>query len=123
VGDASSPADARRLNEGVGRRCWHVCGHRRNRVRVMGAISINRRVDRDSGVAGFGRQNRVSTDALNALNEWKDRGNHRSYTVVDGYEANDYLVARLSTEQEDANAGADLDGLCFQHGVCRQAQD
>lgn len=76
--------------------------------------------ERDDGVAGFMRSQRVSTDALNALNAWKAKDARREYEVLAGYEADDFMDVRLSTTKTDVSAGGALDGLAREHGVMRR---
>ena len=78
------------------------------------------RFERDDGVAGFLRSQRVSTDALNSLHAWQANDKRRAFDVLDGYEADDFLNARLSTDKSDTSAGAELDVLAAENGVKRR---
>jgi hypothetical protein len=85
-------------------------------------VTSNWRFERAEGVAGFMRTQRVSTDALNALHAWAALDTRRSFTVLEGYEADDFMAAALTTALADANAGVSLDRLSFEHGVSRNAR-
>ena len=71
--------------------------------------------ERDDGVAGSARSQRVSTDTLNTLNDWKAKDAGRAYEVLAGYEADDFMDVRLSTAKADVNAGGELDVLASKH--------
>lgn len=81
--------------------------------------SANYRFNRSKDISGFLRKNRASTDATNALEEWRVARSGRTYEVVID---NDDLVARLSWEDNDKEAGPDLDGQCSKVGVERNFQ-
>ena len=72
--------------------------------------------ERASGLAGFFSTNRVSTDALNALQMWIGT-NERAYDVKS--DGDDLLVAELSFQEDDHSAGPDLDKACTKYGVQR----
>ena len=78
------------------------------------------RFERDTGVAGFMRAQRVSTDALNVLHEWQAKDGRRSFEVLNGYEADDFMNTRLSTSEEDVSAGTELDVIAKIHGLTRR---
>jgi hypothetical protein len=84
-------------------------------------VTSNWRFERAEGVAGFMRTQRVSTDALNVLYAWAALDARRSFTVLKGYEADDFMTAALTTARADANAGASLDRLALENGVSRDA--
>lgn len=86
----------------------------------MAKISGIYRFVRAEGIPGFLRQNRVSTDALNALNRWKAKGNERSYVVTEGEDDAQGLVAQLTWDDNETDAASvQLDSLCEEHGVAR----
>lgn len=65
----------------------------------------------------FGRTNRASTDALNALERWKAERPGRDYEVVADGDAQ--LEARISARRSDTDAGGRLDDFCRGAGVKR----
>ncbi|MFP3506902.1 hypothetical protein [Burkholderia sp. SIMBA_062] len=64
---------------------------------------------------GFQSVNRASTDAFNALEQWKSMSADRDYTIT--AETDDVLTAALSMVARDLSAGVDLDKQCERHGV------
>ena len=71
-------------------------------------------------VPGFMSRNRVSTDALGALEAWKGEDARRDYGVTEGLEDDAVMVANLSTDTDDSNAGGRLDWHCARLGVTRE---
>ena len=78
------------------------------------------RFERDSGVTGFMSTQQVSTDALNALNQWQAKDVRRAFEVLAGYESDEFMEVRLSTGHTDANGGGELDALALKYGVMRR---
>jgi len=73
-------------------------------------------------VAGFLAKNTASTDALNVLGPWARAASERKFDVLEDVE--EYLVARVSFLDSDRSAARrDMDVLCQQHGVRREALD
>jgi hypothetical protein len=70
--------------------------------------------------AAIGRNNRVSTDALGALHAWEAEDARRSYEVTEGLEDAAVMVANLTTDTDDSNAGTRLDWHCMRVGVTRE---
>jgi hypothetical protein len=62
--------------------------------------------------------NRPSTNALQALTSWCAADHRRKYEVT--VDDDDHLIATLSTESEDLEAGDDLDRECKRVGVSRE---
>jgi hypothetical protein len=87
----------------------------------MTASSSTMRFKRDP-LFGFLSGNRVSTDALNALERWRGQDTRRAYRVSLGEESRDYLVAVLSTDSTDALAGEVLDRACADFGITRAVE-
>lgn len=71
---------------------------------------------RRSSISGFLSQNRPSTDAIKALEQCSSRLGRNYEVLVD---EDDVLVARLSWEDGDREAGPDLDRQCSEVGVNR----
>lgn len=89
----------------------HNCG--------MTSASSTWRFVREHSLRGMPFKNRVSTDALDALRAWQEQDTRRSYEVIEGEEADDSLVAFLSTDSDDRDAGPALDRACEDHRVER----
>jgi hypothetical protein len=83
--------------------------------------SANYRFNRSKDISGFLSKNRASTDAINALEQWCVARNERRYEVT--CDEDDYLEARLSWEDNDNEAGADLNGRCTRVGVERNFKE
>lgn len=79
--------------------------------------SAKYRFVRAEGVAGFMSRNRVSTDALNALEQWRAKRPGRRYEVVGPDGEDDQLVAQLSLEDTDQDAGASMEAEGLKQGV------
>ncbi len=76
------------------------------------------RFDRDlNSPAGIVSSNRPSTDALCALERWRN-SSYRDYKVLD--DTDDFLVAQLSFDQNDERAAADLETESEISGIERQ---
>ena len=71
-----------------------------------------------ASVAGFLSQNRASTDATNALENWQRMEKNRCYDVE--IDEDDELVVRLTFDSSDEAAGSHIEALCEKHGVGRQ---
>ncbi len=79
--------------------------------------------NRSKDGSGFLSQNRPSTDALNALEGWTEGGagkQGRSYEVVN--DEDEFLVAKLSWNEADIEAGPDLDAQCRDSGIEKKFQ-
>ncbi|WP_156820711.1 hypothetical protein [Thioalkalivibrio thiocyanodenitrificans] len=72
---------------------------------------------RSKDISGFLSRNRASTDARQALEQWRAARPGRGYEVM--LSEDELLLARLSWEDSDEDAGPDLDGQCGQVGVER----
>lgn len=68
-----------------------------------------------SSQAGFQSTNRASTDAINALEQWKLSVTDRDYQVQ--HATDNELIALLTIDYRDTNAGPDLDAECARCGV------
>ena len=79
--------------------------------------SAEYRFNRSKDVSGFLSQNTPSTDALNALQRWSGGQKGRSYKKK--IDEDELLIAQLSWEEGDVNAGPDLDAQCSKCGVER----
>ncbi|RWA45674.1 hypothetical protein AU476_01175 [Cupriavidus sp. UYMSc13B] len=64
---------------------------------------------------GFQSTNRASTDAINALEQWKLMVIDREYLVQQ--DTDDELVVLLTMDSRDTTAGPDLDTECARCGV------
>lgn len=80
----------------------------------VGRYRFTRAVDSPSG---FLSQNRPSTDAINALERWKAAGHRRKFEVK--IDEEEELVAVLSFDTTDMDAGGQLDAACYDCGVSR----
>jgi hypothetical protein len=74
---------------------------------------------RNDGRSGFLRTNTVNTDARNALADWANASNNRSFDILQG-DDDDELRALLSFQEQDHEARPDLDRECNTHGVQRR---
>ena len=72
---------------------------------------------RSDGVAGFSSTNRASSDALNALEQWKSSGSGRTYKKVE--DLDESLTAELSFNESDTSSGLDLEAISEKLGVER----
>lgn len=64
---------------------------------------------------GFQSTNRASTDAINALEQWKLKVVDREYQVQQDFD--NALVASLTMDSRDTTAGPDLEAECVRSGV------
>jgi hypothetical protein len=71
------------------------------------------------GIKGFMSSQRATTDALNALSQWKGGDPGRSHRSVSDEDAEDMLIVELTTSSDDDSAGLDLDAACIKHGLKR----
>lgn len=72
---------------------------------------------RRNSVEGNHSDQRYSTDAIKALNDWRYNQSERNYKVqVDNHES---FLAELSWSEGDALAEADLNKVCHTFGVDR----
>lgn len=83
--------------------------------------SAEYRFFRSKGVSGFLSQNLPSTDALNALQRWTGGEKRRSYKIKT--DEDELLIAQLSWEEVDLNAGPDQDAECSKFGVERDFKE
>lgn len=84
--------------------------------RIMTTKTTTRRFVRDPrSQIGFQSTNRASTDAINALEQWKLKVIDREYQVR--HDTENELVAILTIDARDTAAGPDLDAECAQWGV------
>lgn len=72
-------------------------------------------------IEGFLSTSRPSTDALNALESWRAKNFHRAYEVKT--ENDELLLAELSTNSDDDEAGGDLDRECCRVGLIRERRE
>jgi len=88
-------------------------------------ITVTYRFTRDqTSVAGLRSTQRVGTDAINALEQWKAGGTMRDFEILDEEHETDEddgaLIARLTTTQTDVDANRGMmDPLCNRYGVKR----
>lgn len=75
--------------------------------------------ERDSSLkAGFASANRVSSDAINALEDWKYKKNGRDYVIRQDDDS--ILRAKLTHDTGDHAASDELHQCCRDNGVRRQ---
>ena len=72
---------------------------------------------RSQSISGFLKSNRASTDAINALSNWENSGQKRSYEILNGED--EELLARLTWGKSDTSADSALDDACLKFGVER----
>jgi hypothetical protein len=70
-------------------------------------------------LAAFFSDRQPSTDARNALADWANNGDGRSYDVVADVDSDDELIAELSFSEKDDKASRELDNACTTHGIER----
>ncbi|CAG9169939.1 hypothetical protein [Cupriavidus pinatubonensis] len=64
---------------------------------------------------GFQSTNRASTDAINALEQWKVKVVDRDYQVQQDFD--NALVVLMTMDARDTTAGLDLEAECVRCGV------
>lgn len=69
----------------------------------------------DGSVLRFFSSNRPSTDALSVLHLWRDLQAGRDFEIID--DSDYHLVASLTLEEDDGEAGPQLQALSTTHGV------
>lgn len=69
-------------------------------------------------LSAFFSQNRVSTDALNALEGWSSAAPYRHHKIVE--DSDDELIATLTWGDSDHQAGPSLEMHCARVGVLRE---
>ncbi len=78
------------------------------------------RFTRSSGVEGFFKTQRASTDAVTVLNLWEAAKHCRTAKIID--ESDDHLIATFSTDDDDReDASAQFSRLCIEYGVTIEA--
>ena len=80
-------------------------------------LSAEYRFNRCNNISGILSKNRPSTDALSALQRWTNSKKGRSYKIRT--DEDEHLIAQLSWENNDSNAGPNLDDECTKSGVER----
>ncbi|MDI4635850.1 hypothetical protein J7U46_22480 [Pelomonas sp. V22] len=83
----------------------------------MAIQSARYQFTRGEGIAVVMARESASTDAVNALEQWQGAHARRSYTFKMEEDSNEQLIATLSWDEEDAEAGHRLQAKCVQRGV------
>jgi len=68
-------------------------------------------------IQGFQSIQTPSTDALNVLSNWADKGRDRSFNIL--VDSENEIVALLKYHNSDVDVGKDIDILCNNYGVVR----
>lgn len=71
-----------------------------------------------NSMRGFSSTQSAGTDAFNAVSSWKHLKNGRSYTIL--LEEDDSLNAEIFCNDDDLDAGKELDQQCLAYGVERE---
>jgi hypothetical protein len=70
-----------------------------------------------NSITAFLSRNRPSTDALNALCDWKKAYPQRSFTHSENQDDDEQLLVQLSWIQSDIAARSSLEDACNKFGV------
>lgn len=107
-----------RTPRGLARAEINITSHGNAREFMSGTTVIYRFTRSANSVTGFFSKNRASTDALAALENWREMGAGREFNVDDDQE--EQIVATLTFDFSDrVTAGVQLVEMCEKHGVER----
>ena len=65
-----------------------------------------------------GSNNRASTDAINALEQWKASVSSREYKILQ--DDDEFIIANIEFSSSDRNAGDDMASACRQYSIHRE---